>query len=94
MDVVWQEAVGPVRDLFLLALLREELAIELIVELAKEGGLAAIAALGYVMSQTRDDDSWNSGHLKNQDAVLALNLALLSLARVFEPRKRDRSANS
>jgi hypothetical protein len=94
MDVVWEETVGPVRDLLLLALFRQELAIELVVELAKEGGLAAIAALGHVMGQTRDDDAWNSGHLDSQDAVFASNLAPPSPTRVLDPGKRDRSPDS
>ncbi len=62
VDVVRHQAPGPHLDRGGAAIFGEQIAIKRIVEIAKEGTRAAVAALGHVMRMTGDDDTGEAGH--------------------------------
>src|SRR5712691_11449449 len=62
VDVLGHQAIGPDRDAVLAALARHEIAIELVVAVAKEHPLAPVAALRHMMGQAGDDEAGDAGH--------------------------------
>ena len=62
MDVVRHQAIGPAGDAEAPAGFGEPVLVERIVAVLEENPLAAIAALGDVMGQARDDDAGDAGH--------------------------------
>jgi hypothetical protein len=62
MDVVRHQAIGPDLHRRLAAALGQEVAIELVVRRLEEHRLAAVAALGHVMREARNDDAADARH--------------------------------
>ena len=57
MNVIGHEAIAPDLDALLAAPLGHQFDVGRVVVIAKEGLLSAVAALGYVMRQTGNDQS-------------------------------------
>lgn len=66
MEVIGEEAVRPDRDLLLLAVLGQEIAVIPIVERSKEGRLAPIPPLSHVVGQARHDEASDSCHTQER----------------------------
>jgi hypothetical protein len=62
MHVVRHQAPGPHGDVSGAAMLGQQVAVERVVRIGKEGAGAAVAALGDVVRMTGDDDAGEAGH--------------------------------
>ncbi len=62
MHVVRHQALGPHRHVGSAAVLAEQVAIERIVEVGKEGASTAVAALGDMVGVAGNDDTGETGH--------------------------------
>lgn len=76
--MVGKQAVRPNCNLLLVALLRQEVTVDPVVERAKEGRLPPVSPLGHVMRQSWNDEPRDSCHVYSKDAVSVPNLALAS----------------
>jgi hypothetical protein len=62
MDMIGHKAVSPYLHSKLAELLRKHVAINLLISIIEENGLATISALGHMVRETRDDHARKATH--------------------------------
>jgi hypothetical protein len=66
MDVVGHQALAPHRHAMFSAFHGQEIAIKLVIGVAEENRLAAIAALRDMMRQSGNDEAGDAGHTRDE----------------------------